>query len=162
MEGRSAWTTSPSRRSSAISTGRAAISRWMATAWRDLAGVALPHEALLNFHRWHYDTFSMVHGHSLFEQDFYPIDWWKSVPVDPMFLHDNRIPVSDGYFFDAAGRFVPRSHFEFIRDHLGYRLELRSPGFRRASARAANWRRRSVWSTGAFPLRSTPGRSCWC
>lgn len=94
--------------------------------WRDLAGVALPHEALLNFHRWHYDTFSMVHGHSLFEQDFYPIDWWKSVPVDPMFLHDNRIPVSDGYFFDAAGRFVPRSHFEIIRDHLGYRLELRS------------------------------------
>lgn len=94
--------------------------------WRDLAGVALPHEALLNFSRWHYDTFSMVHGHSLFEQEFYPIDWWKSVPVDPMFLHDNRIPVSDDYFYDAAGNFVPRSHFEYIRDHLGYRLELLS------------------------------------
>ena len=94
--------------------------------WRDLAGVALPHEALLNFSRWHYDTFSMVHGHSLFEQEFYPIDWWKSVPVDPMLLHDNRIPVSDDYFYDAAGNFVPRSHFEYIRDHLGYRLELLS------------------------------------
>ena len=63
---------------------------------------------------------------SLFEQEFYPIDWWKSVPVDPMFLHDNRIPVSDDYFYDAAGNFVPRSHFEYIRDHLGYRLELLS------------------------------------
>ena len=94
--------------------------------WRDLAGVALPHEALLNFSRWHYDTFSMVHGHSLFEQEFYPIDSWKSVPVDPMLLHDNRIPVSDDYFYDAAGNFVPRSHFEYIRDHLGYRLELLS------------------------------------
>lgn len=94
--------------------------------WRDLAGVALPHEALFNFFRWHYDTFSMVHGHSLFEQEFYPIDWWKSVPVDPMFLHDNRIPVSDDYFYDAAGNFVSRSHFEYIRDHLGYRLELLS------------------------------------
>ncbi len=94
--------------------------------WRDMAGVALPHEVLANFSRWHYDTFSMVHGHSLFERDFYPVDWWKSVPADPMFLHDNRIPVSDGYFSDATGNFVPRSHFEYIRDHLGYRLELRS------------------------------------
>ena len=94
--------------------------------WRDLAGVALPHEALFNFFRWHYDTFSMVHGHSLFEQEFYPVDWWKSVPVDPMFLHDNRIPFSNDYFSDAAGNFVPRSHFEYIRDHLGYRLELQS------------------------------------
>ena len=30
------------------------------------------------------------------------------------------------YFFDVAVRFVPRSHCDFFRELLGYRLELRS------------------------------------
>ena len=48
------------------------------------------------------------------------------VPVDPLFLADNGLPVPDGYFTDERGRFVWRSHYEYIRDTLGYRIELQS------------------------------------
>ncbi len=95
--------------------------------WRDLRGMALPNDALKLFYDWHYDTFGMVHGNSLFElDDQYSIDVWKRVPVDPMFLVDNKIPLSDGYFTDAAGKHIWRSYYEYIRDHFGYRLELQS------------------------------------
>ncbi len=92
--------------------------------WRDLRGMALPAEAAELLARWHYDTFGFVHGNSLFEGDKYSIDVWKSVPVDPMFLRDKKLPVSDSYFADAHGQHVWRSYYEYIRDHLGYRLEL--------------------------------------
>ncbi|HQL87841.1 MAG TPA: DUF4832 domain-containing protein [Lentisphaeria bacterium] len=92
--------------------------------WRDLCGMALPTEATMHLARWHYDTFGFVHGNSLFEGDKYSIDVWKVVPVDPMFLRDANLPVSDSYFVDAHGQHVWRSYYEYIRDHLGYRLEL--------------------------------------
>lgn len=37
--------------------------------------------------------------------------------------------LSDGYFEDAAGREMPRTQFEYIRDHLGYRLKLQRATF---------------------------------
>ncbi len=92
--------------------------------WRDLRGMALPAEATELFARWHYDTFGVVHGNSLFEGDKFSIDAWKSVPVDPMSLRDKNLPISDGYFADAHGQHVWRSYYEYIRDHLGYRLEM--------------------------------------
>ena len=93
--------------------------------WRDAAGAALPTEAVKLLNKWHYDTFGMVHGNSLFEGvDRYSMDSWKKVPCDPVFLADNGLPVSDGYFCEANGKFVWRSYYEYIRDHIGYRLEL--------------------------------------
>ncbi|MBO4632907.1 MAG: DUF4832 domain-containing protein, partial [Lentisphaeria bacterium] len=95
--------------------------------WRDVAGAALPQEAAKLFSLWHYDTFGMVHGNVLFEGvDGYSIDIWKRVPVDPMFLIANHLPWSEAYFRDAQGRHVWRSYYEYIRDHLGYRIELQS------------------------------------
>ena len=41
-----------------------------------------------------------------------------------MFLRDKNLPVADSYFVDAHGQHVWRSYYEYIRDHLGYRLEL--------------------------------------
>ncbi len=95
--------------------------------WRDVAGVALPTESVLNFHRWHFDTFGFVHGNALFEgTDKYSIDIWKKVPVDPMFLIKSKLPWSQDYFCDSQGRHIWRSYYEYIRDHLGYRVELQS------------------------------------
>ena len=96
--------------------------------WRDAAGhPALPTEAVRLLHKWHYDTLSFVHGNCAFEgKDGYSIDIWKRVPVDPLFLKDSGLPVPDGYFTDAEGRFVWRSYYEYIRDLLGYRIELQS------------------------------------
>lgn len=95
--------------------------------WRDASGPALPQDALNLFAAWHYDTFGFVHGNELFEgKPGYSIDVWKHVPVDPLFLKDAKFSVSPDYFHDERGRFVWRSCYEFIRDHLGYRLELES------------------------------------
>lgn len=95
--------------------------------WRDAAGVALPTETVLNLRRWHFDTLGFVHGNRFFEGvDGYSIDIWKRVPVDPMFLIANQLPYSESYFQDECGRHVWRSYYEYIRDHLGYRLELQS------------------------------------
>ena len=93
--------------------------------WRDTNAPALPHEAAELLAKWHYDTFSMVHGNVLFEGvDGYSIDVWKRVPVDPMFLIEKNLPWTESYFRDEQGRHVWRSYYEYIRDHLGYRIEL--------------------------------------
>ena len=105
--------------------------------WRDAAGhPALPTESARLLARWHYDTLGFVHGNAAFEgADGHSIDVWKRVPVDPLFLADNGLPVPDGYFTDERGRFVWRSHYEYIRDLLGYRIELRSLEFEIADGR---------------------------
>ncbi len=95
--------------------------------WRDVGGAALPTAAVKNFHRWHFDTFSFVHGNAFFEgTDKYSIDIWKKVPVDPMFLINAGLPWSEDYFRDGSGKHIWRSYYEYIRDHLGYRIELQS------------------------------------
>ena len=96
--------------------------------WSDVAGMALPTETTALLRDWHFDTLGFVHGNAAFEgaDTCYSIDVWKRVPVDPMFLEREKLPMSDGYFTDAHGKFVWRSYYEYIRDHLGYRLELQS------------------------------------
>jgi hypothetical protein len=40
-----------------------------------------------------------------------------------------KLPISDGYFENQLGKEVVRTPFEYIRDHLGYRWELRKTTF---------------------------------
>lgn len=94
--------------------------------WRDLLGMALPTKTVLNLRRWHYDTLGFVHSHSAFEgaNTTYSFDVWKRIPIDPMFIKQENLPMSDSYFENEHGKYVPRSYYEYIRDHLGYRIEL--------------------------------------
>ena len=55
-----------------------------------------------------------------------PVDGWKSQLKSREEVVALGLPVSDGYFEDAKGAPVSRSAFDYIRDHLGYRLELRN------------------------------------
>ena len=76
--------------------------------------------AIQRLRRHHYTTFSIVHGNS--ELDKSPergaIDAWKVTPITRELLEANGIPCDSDYF---AG--VPyRTAYEYIRDHLGYRL----------------------------------------
>ena len=54
-----------------------------------------------------------------------PVDGWKTQMRSRQEVVALGLPVSDGYFEDAKGAPVPRSAFDYIRDHLGYRFELR-------------------------------------
>ena len=95
--------------------------------WRDVAGAVLPTDAFDYLRKWHYDTLGFVHSNSPFEGNPYSMDHWKKVPVDPLYLKDVQYPPhSQDYFHDERGRFVWRSYYEVIRDHIGYRFELES------------------------------------
>ena len=52
------------------------------------------------------------------------MDVWARVPVDPMFLRQRNLPFEEEYFMDVKGNHVWRSYYEYIRDHLGYRIVL--------------------------------------
>lgn len=49
---------------------------------------------------------------------------WKRVKVYPSLLAENKILFDESYFKDAEGNDVVRSFYDFVRDHLGYRLNL--------------------------------------
>jgi hypothetical protein len=76
----------------------------------------------------HYTTFSYVHSFSQLDMQHgvpHTIDDWKEWPVSEAALRAKRLPVSDGYFAGSPETpTIVRTAFEYIRDHLGYRLEL--------------------------------------
>ena len=80
--------------------------------------------AILRFKEHHYTTFSLVHGNS--ELDRTPttgtIDRWKVTPVTQEELAAYGIGGDPGYFKERP----MRTAYEYIRDHLGYRLVLES------------------------------------
>ena len=55
-----------------------------------------------------------------------PLDGWKTQMKTQAEVTALGLPVSDGYFEDTKGAAVARSAFDYLRDHLGYRFELRS------------------------------------
>ena len=81
------------------------------------------YRAIDRFSYQHYTTFSLVHGHSLLDQSTTPwtIDGWKVTPVTAEALKFFGIDYDPAYFEG-----VPyRTAYEFIRDHLGYRLAVK-------------------------------------
>ena len=72
----------------------------------------------------HYVSFSLAHSYSEFQGKPYCMDRWRTRTLTVDKLNAENLPISDGYFSDDRGNPVERSEFEYLRDHLGYRLEL--------------------------------------
>lgn len=73
----------------------------------------------------HYTSLSAIHNYKERNTtDKYSMMYWKETPVTPDFLEEHKMPVSDGYFQNSKGEFVERNVFDYIRDHLGYRIKL--------------------------------------
>ena len=73
----------------------------------------------------HYTSLSVIHNYKeKNSKDKYSMIYWKETPVSEDFLHENNMPVSNGYFSNKKGDKVERNVFDYIRDHLGYRIEL--------------------------------------
>jgi hypothetical protein len=66
----------------------------------------------------HYSAFDITQNFEL------NISSWKQQSVTPSFLRSNKILFSDDYFKDGEGKTVARTYFDFVRDHLGYRLNM--------------------------------------
>lgn len=75
----------------------------------------------------HYTSLSLIHNYKEKDtKDKYSMMYWKETPISEAFLIENKMPVSDNYFRKKDGSVVERNAFDYIRDHLGYRLELQT------------------------------------
>jgi hypothetical protein len=73
----------------------------------------------------HFTSLSAIHNYKERNatQKFSMI-YWKEKPLSETFLTENKMPFSKSYFLKKDGTKAERSEFEYIRDHLGYRIEL--------------------------------------
>lgn len=92
--------------------------------WSDIEGRVDGFAAAVRMRLHHYTSFSLAHSYSEREGKRFGIDVWMETPLTIEQVREAKLPVSDGYFEDAEGNAIPRTQFEYIRDHLGYRLEL--------------------------------------
>jgi hypothetical protein len=103
--------------------------------WGDAGGKVDGLRAAIAMRHHHYTSFSIAHSYSEQQKEPYSIDDWMKTPLTAEQVRSRKLPVSDGYFEDDSGSEVARTQFEYLRDHLGYRLELqqaRFPGEARA------------------------------
>ncbi len=92
--------------------------------WADQGGKVDGLRAATRMRLHHYTSFSLAHSYSEREGRPLSIDDWMHTSLTLEDALRAGLPISDGYFSDGRGREVPRTFFEYIRDHLGYRLEL--------------------------------------
>ena len=97
--------------------------------WSDISGRVDGFQAAVRMRLHHYASFSLAHSYSEREGATYGMDIWMKTPITREQAEAARLPVSDGYFQDLDGGLAQRTQFEYIRDHLGYRLELQRASF---------------------------------
>jgi len=86
-------------------------------------------QAAIRMRLHHYSTFSLEHSYSGSEGKLLTIDRWMQTPITLNQVQHVKLPVSDGYFQNSFGETIPRTQFEYITDHLGYRIELQNAQF---------------------------------
>ncbi|MCP4640522.1 MAG: DUF4832 domain-containing protein [bacterium] len=97
--------------------------------WSDQGGVVEGLRAAVRMRLHHYSTFSIAHSFSEREGKPFSVDLWKRTALTQDQVGEAGLPASNSYFLDADGAPVPRTEFEYIRDHLGYRIELQRARF---------------------------------
>ena len=98
--------------------------------WKDVGGQIDGKSAIRRLRLHHWSSLSITQTYSVFYgEKRYSIDRWMETPLAEEELHRENLPISDGYFRDYTGKPVKRAEFEYIRDHLGYRIELQKAKF---------------------------------
>lgn len=97
--------------------------------WSDIDGRVDGFQAAVRMRLHHYASFSLAHSYSGREGKKYGMDVWMETPLTREEVEGALLPVSDRYFEDLDGDPVPRTQFEYVRDHLGYRIELQRAAF---------------------------------
>jgi hypothetical protein len=102
--------------------------------YADQAGPVDGLQAMQRLRLHHYTSFSLMHSYSEREGKPFSIDRWLTTALTEEQIVSARLPLSDQYCHDANGNAVARTVFEYIRDHLGYRLELQRAAFPTSAA----------------------------
>jgi len=97
--------------------------------WSDQGGKIDGMKAALRLRLHHFTSLSFTHSYSGYEGKRYSIDRWMETLITEEELRIENLPISDGYFRNYEGKPVERTAFEYIRDHLGYRIELQNAKF---------------------------------
>jgi len=97
--------------------------------WADQGGKVDGLKAAIRMRLHHYSSFSLAHSYSEKEGKPFSIDDWMQTPLTANEARAAKLPLSDGYFSDTSGNQMPRTQFEYIRDHLGYRIEIQRAKF---------------------------------
>ncbi|NOX67146.1 MAG: DUF4832 domain-containing protein [Chlorobi bacterium] len=97
--------------------------------WSDQGGKIDGLRAASRLRLHHFTSFSITHSYSGYEGKRYSIDRWMETPLAEEEVRNENLPISDGYFRNYEGKPVERTEFEYIRDHLGYRIELQNASF---------------------------------
>ena len=97
--------------------------------WADQGGKVDGLKAAIRMRLHHYSSFSLAHSFSEKEGKPFSIDDWMQTPLTEEEVSAAKLPLSHDYFRDASGNQVARTQFEYIRDHLGYRIEIQRATF---------------------------------
>ncbi|MDR2564001.1 MAG: DUF4874 domain-containing protein [Prevotellaceae bacterium] len=87
------------------------------TDW-EFNAIMKPENVVTTLRDHHYSAFDISQNFDL------NISSWKRVKVYPAWLKQYKILFSDDYFKNDEQETVSRSFYDFVRDHLGYRLNL--------------------------------------
>ena len=89
------------------------------------------HQAARRFYLQHFTSLSAIHNYREArgregEEDKvkYSMQVWQDTPISIDFLKKENMPISSNYFENKDGSIAERTVFEYVRDHLGYRIEL--------------------------------------
>ncbi len=98
--------------------------------WKDVGGQIDGKSAIRRLRLHHWSSLSISQTYSgFYGEKRYSIDRWMETPLAEEELRKENLPISDGYFKNYSGKPVKRTVFEYIRDHLGYRIELQKAKF---------------------------------
>lgn len=79
-------------------------------------------EVMLELAHHRHTSVSFWHGYHEAYNDDNVMKRWQSEAVTAKMLEDSNIVYDPNWFLDDSGNTVERNIFEFIRDHLGYKL----------------------------------------
>ena len=80
-------------------------------------------ESILELAHHHHTVFSFYHGKYDAKEGYVRVmDLWAREDIGPQWLDANGIIYDPNWFLDDNGNSVIRNCYEFIRDHLGYKL----------------------------------------
>lgn len=84
------------------------------------------HDCVEQFVTNHYYSFNITHSYLEGDRprEYLPLYRWKSTLVSKRFLEDHNYPFAEKYFEDENSQPKNRTIFEYLRDHLGYRISI--------------------------------------
>ncbi len=71
-------------------------------------------------------------GNGVPKKDSTAVSRWKETMISLSDAEKWHLPISDHYFTDENGNVIDRTAYEYIRDHLGYRIELQESTFEKS------------------------------